>query len=395
VIFVHSGWRTGSTFIWAALRKSARVVAYYEVFHDALETITVADLAQGGPEAWRSRHPPGAPYMLEYLPLIRPEGGVAGFAPGMSYACFIPPDGCCGALSDAEIAYVGGLIRHAEGRGRIPVLTDTRSLGRVRGLKAAFPGLHVLLYRNVFHQWCSFTDQAFEGNPYFLDRFAEIVRLNRHDKVIDDLHRMFPLSGPAIRDPNMFYLFVFVHLHLYLQAAGAADLIVDLQLLETDPAHRDAVEACFAGQDVPVDLSGARTSIAYSLCRPGSAADVAGRLNILGAVVIDAAPDAAGRAFGAKVLAEFAAEYARHEFYSGALRGVLFGPKGPLAACDRLPAAPVPACDAAPDELAQARAERDRAREERDAALAELAALRSDRAAGRVLRRRARYRLLE
>ncbi len=184
-IFVHSSWRTGSTYIWSCFRKSPRTVAYYEIFNEILGTLTKPQLAEMEPASWRSKHPPGSPYLLEFLPLMQDETGVDGFDPEMSYRRFIPADGCKGPVSEREVSYVSRLISHAESQKRIPVLTTSRSLGRVRGLKAAFPGLHVVLYRNSFQQWCSFTDQAFHGNPYFLDRVAEIVKLNLHDSILN------------------------------------------------------------------------------------------------------------------------------------------------------------------------------------------------------------------
>ena len=281
------------------------------------------------------------------------------------------------------------LISHAEDRGRIPVLTATRSLGRVRGLKAAFPGLHLMLYRNLFQQWCSFTVQAFYGNPYFIDRVAEIIRLNLHDAILRELSSIFSIKQPSVHDPNSFYMFIFLHLHIYVQAAGAADFIIDLNRMATDPNHRDDVERLVADQGVRIDLSGVRNSIGFSLCRLGSTADVEERLKVIGDIVIDHAPDEAGRVCGMKVLAEFIEEYARHEFQAGGIRSVLLGSKGMIVERDNLraerDAARIErdkACLArewAESERDDLRVERDAAIDDRDTAVAGLDAMRQER----------------
>ncbi len=375
MIFVHSSFRTASTYIWSCLRNAPGTVAYCEIFHEGLDTFSRPDMVATGPDGWYSKHPPGAPYFLEFLPLAREGGGVQGFDPTMSYARFIPPEGCGGAISDAEAAYVAGLINHAENRGRIPVLTATRSLGRVRGLKAAFPGLHVLLYRNLFQQWCSFTDQACRGNSYFIQRMAEIVRLNQHDPALCALQEEFPVAIPSAEDANTFYSFVFLHLYLYAHAAGAADLVIDVNRLAADPTHRAEVERRIAAENVTVDLSGATDSVAYSVCRLGTRAGVVERLKVVGELLADSAPDEAGRAFGAKVLRELLEAYARHEFQAGALRSWLLGPDGPVARSDGLRAER----DAALAARDATCLERDAARTERDAALAERDAVRQER----------------
>ena len=375
VIFIHSSFRTGSTYLWSCFRKYPRAVAYYEIFHEILSTINKFGLLSIGPETWRSGHPPGAPYFLEFLPLIRYEGGVEGFDPGMSYRRFIPADGCGGGISATEAAYLGRLISHAEARGKIPVLTATRSLGRLRALKAALPGLHLLLYRNLFQQWCSITDQAFRGNPYFIHRISDIVRLSCHNSMINDLQQIFPIENLSVRDSNTFYTFIFLHLHLYVQTAGACDFIVDLNRLAIDSTHRDEVEKLIADQDIVVDLSGIKNSITYSLCRLGSAADVRERLKVMGDIVIDRAPDVAGRHFGVKVLSELLEEFDNHEFHTGVLRSRLFGPEGLFTERD----AALGERDAMRLERDIAGAERDGLRAERDAALGERDAMRLER----------------
>ena len=337
MIFVHSSFRTGSTYLWWHLRKCELTIAYYEVFNEILQDLSPAQAPLITPCNWKSHHPQSAPYFLEFLPLIRPVGGVEGFPPDISYGNFIPVAGCLGQISEPEAHYVKMLVAHAEDRGRIPVLTSTRSLGRIRGLKVAAPGFHLLLYRNLYHQWCSFTQQDQAGNPYFLDRLLDIIRLNSHDPVLRELQQVFPLHKASVINPDTFCMFVLLHLHLYVQGVGASDLVVDLNRLESEQAHREAVEQALAGQAVRISLSDAKNRTSYALCELGSTAKLQERLKVMGDFVLDRAPDSAGRSFGKRVLSDLIDEYDRQAFYTGALRSAFLDARAVIAKHADLP----------------------------------------------------------
>ena len=240
----------------------------------------------------------------------------------------MPHDGCSGSVSGLEIDYVRGLIDHAEARGKIPVLTATRSLGRAVGLKRAFSGLHVLVYRNVFQQWCSVTDQALHGNGYFLEKIIEIIERQTNDPILKTIKQLFDTSSFSPENPDTFYVFVFLHLYLYTQAVGSIDMIIDVNLLEADISYRMQVEARIATQNITLDLSGVKNSIAYSICDFGSAAEFSEKIKVIGDTIIDYAPDYAGRDFGRKIISDLIEEHARHEFHVKSLRSVLLGPEG-------------------------------------------------------------------
>lgn len=313
--------------------------------------------------AWDSKHPPGAPYFLEYLPLIQDSGGVVDFDPSLSYDRFVPPSGPSGLISEMEAAYVRGLVDHAEQRGRVPVLTATRSLGRVAGLKAAAPGLHVVLYRNLYHHWCSYTEQATCGNAYFLDTITRIARLSLHDPMIRDLLSIYPVETPSTTDTNTFYLFMFLHIYLYSHATAAADLVIDVNRLSGDAAYRGEIEGAFAERDVPVDFSDARSSTAYSLVSFPCRADMLEQIQIVGDAIIGKMPSERGRAITETIVADLIEEHERHEFYNKRLRSVLLSTRH-----DRDTA--LAAAEAARGQAAGLQDERDRSAIERDAARA-------------------------
>ena len=209
LIFIHSSFRTASTFVWSKFRAHSCATAYCEVFHEILDDMSVSKINRVDSASWYSKHPEGAPYFLEYLPLIDERNRVVGFEPSLSYERFIPEHGPNGSISEIEVAYVRGLVEHAEARGQIPVLTATRSIGRLPGLKAVTQGLHVLLYRNIFQQWCSYTEQASRVGRYFLDRTIDIVRMSQHDPVMREISAMFPVKIACEKDRNTFCQFLF------------------------------------------------------------------------------------------------------------------------------------------------------------------------------------------
>lgn len=70
-VFLHGGWRCGSTYIWSKFRALSAVTAFYEPFSEKALKYTVQRIATGIETAWDSRHPAlDEPYAAEYLPLI-------------------------------------------------------------------------------------------------------------------------------------------------------------------------------------------------------------------------------------------------------------------------------------------------------------------------------------
>ena len=61
-VFIHSSFRTSSTWIWSKIRQLAITTAYYEVFHEDLQSFTPAAIGALVGNSWPSRHPAVAPY---------------------------------------------------------------------------------------------------------------------------------------------------------------------------------------------------------------------------------------------------------------------------------------------------------------------------------------------
>ncbi|MGB8277354.1 MAG: hypothetical protein WCF20_05390 [Methylovirgula sp.] len=315
MIFLHSSFRTSSTWLWTQFRSNDQVVAYYEIFNERLATITPVELMREKPENWASNHPAGPPYFLEFLPLLKEAGGVEKYDASMAFDMFIPAEGIGGALSQSESLYLASLVDHAERMGKIPLLSCTRSLGRLRAIKAAVPGFHILIYRNLFQQWCSYVDQGARGNPYFLSTIPATLEASQHDPFLKYLGTLFPLDKFTMTSRIYFYCFVLLHLYLYAQAAEAADLIIDTNLLADDAAYRQRIEDRIAeASGLAVDLSDARNAITTSFAKSVSADELLAQLTPLAELVLATVPSSKGRDFASKVLADFIQEYRRYDF---------------------------------------------------------------------------------
>jgi len=191
--------------------------------------------------------------------LFDADGAVRGFDRSMATERFIPGEGLAGALSAQERSYAAGLIDYAYARRKIPVLTDTRTLGRFTALAGAFPGRHVLLVRNAFHQWGSYTEQWAHGNSYFMDMLFKTIEGSRHDPFVRLLSDWFADEDRSPNSAATFQLFLLFHLYLYANAFDAADLILDVNKIAAEAEHRAEIEqrlSEYVGS--PVDLSDAR-----------------------------------------------------------------------------------------------------------------------------------------
>ncbi len=61
VVFIHSPFRSGSTWLFSRFRVSEDNYCFYEAFHEKLSEITPQDAINDRPDAWESGAPANAP----------------------------------------------------------------------------------------------------------------------------------------------------------------------------------------------------------------------------------------------------------------------------------------------------------------------------------------------
>jgi hypothetical protein len=272
VVFVYSCFRAASTWFWSRLRGHPELCCYYEVFNEQLQHLSLADIPAVRPGNWRSHHPDGSPYLIEFASLLGTTQGVAGFPVESPLGSrFIGAAGIEGPLDGDVKAYLSRLVENARASRRIPVITCTRLLGRAAGLRMAFGGTHILLVRNLFEQWNSVYGQLRSGNDYFLRMVFNQLSHGRRDRFFAYLMSMFDDRGEGsfeswIRDENsdaVFCCYVVSRIHLLLVTRRYCDLVVDVTALGKAERRAETEAALSRLLGMDIDLGNFEQRVDY------------------------------------------------------------------------------------------------------------------------------------
>ncbi|MFX1684456.1 hypothetical protein PWR05_07540 [Paraburkholderia sp. A2RI-6] len=316
-IFIHSSFRTSSTWLWGAFRRLPETWAYCEIFHEGLANLTVDEARKANYQHWTSGHPPSAPYFFEYIPMFRPEGGIATYQPSMSCERFIPKDGLSGNLSAEERAHINALIKNARSLGCRPVLTDTRTLGRMKAIKDAYSCVTILLVRNLFHQWSSYSSQAMTGNPYFISMTDKIIQASGHDAFSRSLNDWYKDRKVASDNETMFKAFLVHHLYLYAHAFDAADLILDVNAIACDSVLRHEQESeIYRRTQLSIDLSDVKTNFSMTNLKIGNKLEFFDDIEQWMKRIIASSVSLSGARFASRMKDEALEELDRWSFYT-------------------------------------------------------------------------------
>jgi len=329
-VFVHSSFRTSSTWFWLTLRRLPNVCAYYEVFHNILAELEPGDLQRHRYDSWPSGHPAGDPYFIEYAPLLD-DMGVSGYSEDMAFDRFIPEGGLAGALSAREVEYLERLIAVPRDAGSLPVLTACRSLGRIGAIKREFGGWNIFLHRNLFQQWMSYLGHYRAGNSGFFSTIEQTLSGSRHDPFIGRLAGEClgeAGNGTTLNDIDAaFRGFVGVHLYLSMNAFREADQVVDVNRLASDGDYRaEAADLLERATSLCVDFGDGRERIeSAGLQRhgPSDPRGVVGDLLRMAAEHLQLGEHDPAYLFGAKLTEECLIEEARYRFYTDGLKAEL------------------------------------------------------------------------
>ena len=308
-VFVHSGWRCSSTYVWHRFRALAGVRAYYEPWHEQLARVNAETIRAETPDNSGLRHPGGTePYLKAFEVVLDPAGGLRNFDASFALDRFwIEPE----ASDLAQQAYLEGLVQAARVRGETPILACCRTLGRAGWLKRRFGGFHVMLVRDPVQQWLSFYSLRRRPRPtYFelchyvlLSEMAGGEALSRallghaFDGVGTLAERLAAVRGKLKRAPASvsFQAFLAVWLRSYLKALPEADLVVDVDRLARDQAYAREVEAAIeAGCGLRPDFSDCRAPPPHGIIPPvqwrKAAREVVDLMDLHGAIVGPRAP---------------------------------------------------------------------------------------------------------
>lgn len=273
-VFLHSSWRSSSTYVWAKYRPSSRTYCYFEPL---AEHLTQANEAMLGGVSWSYANHPllDAPYRAEFLSLLDPHSGIKGFPPQGPYPRYrLEPDEDYPEL----VRYFDILTAHANSYDRFPVYGLVRTALRVGWCVKNLAGTHVYILRDPRKQFVSMMHQYVKGTPYFMERGMVILGNNLDDPILSPVIDRVGLprfdGDPALRDqfylmrardaetPTLYAIFYYLHVLAVRRMRDACDWVIDVDVMAVDPAARLATEQRM------FELTGVEASFAD--CRPES-----------------------------------------------------------------------------------------------------------------------------
>ena len=175
-IFIHSLWRSSSTYFFDKFRNAPGFFAYQEPLHE-----TVLAAATDAAAFQRLSPPVEAHEALRHPRMEKPYFDELAqthaawhdkISKSLIYEDYFGHSG-----NDGLIAFFESLIRAAPGR---PVFQECRTSLRINSLRASVGGVHIALLRNPWDQWWSF-----KISPYFGAAMQLLLQANGVPGAID------------------------------------------------------------------------------------------------------------------------------------------------------------------------------------------------------------------
>jgi hypothetical protein len=272
-IFIHSLFRTGSTYIWNKFRQQKNYHCYYEPFHQNL-----IFLNRDNPDLWeftkqvtdQMNHPPlEKSYTYEYFDLIKDsEEGLKFFKKSLSFDEF-----CFNRKNQAAFKYINYLIENSG--QKIPVFQFNRTSLRTKWFKSNFPeSLNIYIYREPHSQWQSHLSMQRKNH---LDIFCVMnlltAGINAHSHCFKTLSLLVPLvefHSDLFENERIIYsqliktytpeeqytIFYYTWLFALIFNWINSDLVISVDRLNVDNRYRQRISSFLKEWDVkPIDFS--------------------------------------------------------------------------------------------------------------------------------------------
>jgi len=242
-VFIHSLWRSGSTYIFNAFRRSPKGYCCYQ---ESVHEIALRDkdsperlltVVSAGMEALR--HPPlEKPYFLELYEAHR--FWAAHVAKEIFYDDYFGLEG-----DERLLRYLLALTRGAKGR---PIFQECRTSCRIALIRRPLTSSHIYLWRNPRDQWHStrvtkYFDAVIQlvigarRCPIFISRIREAIGLSEfhHDDVYEEIRHFRSNVLSSERSYLAFYALWCLGL---IEGAAHADLLLNIDRLSDSPAYQ-------------------------------------------------------------------------------------------------------------------------------------------------------------
>jgi hypothetical protein len=248
-IFVHSLFRSGSTYFFNVFRRSTSgYYCYQEPLNEQLrwlnddpeKLLEVDDIA-----AQSLRHPGlERPYFWEFHQIRDELRGL--FEKSFCYDDFFVKD--AQTLAENQSKYFTSLISNSKGR---PVFQFCRSTGRISALKDLYGGTHIHLWRHPHDQWWSFKiNNYFDAAIrliYNAHNLPSVLRLVKHQCDISEYHDKYiekefeyARSHSFNADSNYFVFYAF-WLYAFIESEKHSDITISIDRLSADYAYQSDI----------------------------------------------------------------------------------------------------------------------------------------------------------
>ena len=234
-IFIHSLFRSTSTYFFLKFRTQSGFSAYQEPFHENLEVLNYPErheeLLEGSATLnFRLRHPTlEKSYHYEFYVIRDALRGL--FCPEFSYVEYFSQKSK--KLPPLQRAYISDIIDNSPPR---PMLQFCRSCGRMPAIPDAFGGKHIFLWRHPRVQWWSY-----KVNSYFDGITRQLYQSNQLPFCLLEVARSLDSgveSGEVFGAQRSYALFYGIWLDAWLRVRPLANLVICVDRLNFDEDER-------------------------------------------------------------------------------------------------------------------------------------------------------------
>jgi hypothetical protein len=257
-IFIHSLFRTGSTYFWSKFRENSKYYCFYEPFHPVLRKLTIEK-----PYPWDSNkkalqfmHHPNLDRNkhFEYKKLLRPgKEGIPYFKKAFSFDEF-----CKDTNNKDAKNYLDYLIENSGGKR--PVLKFNRSSFRIKWFKNNYPkSLNIYLIRSPRDQWQSYVSMYTQKKRdvfFTMDLITAGVNIEAlifrnlkscvnlfeyHSDEYENEEIIYGILNKYYTFEDRYFIFYYIWFYAFVLNVLYADIIVNVDMLSQEATYQSSV----------------------------------------------------------------------------------------------------------------------------------------------------------
>ena len=258
-IFIHSLFRTGSTYIWNRFRQNDKYYCFYEPFHPGLSKVTADNIEHSLTADYESVNHPSLDkyYWHEYRQFLEDgRTGLPYFKKSFSFAEF-----CHNDKNPDLKKYIDHLTGGAG--DKVPVMQFNRTAFRIKWFKQNYPeAVNIYLVRNQKDQWQSYFNllEKTQFDGFFIMDLL-IASINKGKECFRFLSKHLPLVAynnqpereeafyriilDSYSEEEKYLIFYYTWITALIDHVLHADFILNMDLLSREPVYRGNVTDFF------------------------------------------------------------------------------------------------------------------------------------------------------